>query len=156
MLERIEGIIRSFAQKKLKISVAESCTGGYISHMLTNISGASQVFDRGLVTYSNEAKIDLLKVNPNSIQKYGAVSEQVAKEMAEGILNQCNGDVGIGVTGIAGPTGGTSEKPIGLVYISIATKENISVDKYIFKTSRIDFKSKVLLKIVEKLESLTL
>ena len=100
-LERIENIIKKFTKKNLKIAIAESCTGGYVSHMITNISGASNVFERGIVCYSNQAKIDLLKVTPKSINIHGAVSENVVRQLASNIKELSNVEIGIGVSGIA-------------------------------------------------------
>ncbi len=124
-------------KKKLSISTAESCTGGFISHNLTNISGSSNYFDRGIVTYSNDSKKELLNVSNKLLEEHGAVSEQVAKAMAENIRKLSNTDIGLSTTGIAGPNGGTKEKPVGLVYIGISTKENIIVKKFNFKEDRI-------------------
>ena len=154
MLERIQKLVKNYSEKNLKISVAESCTGGFISHMFTNISGASKVLERGVVCYSNQSKIDLLKVDPKIIEKYGAVSEQVVKQLAYNIRVQSNVDVGIGISGIAGPTGGTPEKPVGLVFIGVSTEKDIIVHNVSFKTDRITFKSKVLEKIIYFLEEL--
>lgn len=150
--ERIESLIEYLTKRNLKIAVAESCTGGYISHMITNIPGASKVFERGIVCYSNQAKIDLLKVDPQIIEKYGAVSEHVVKLLAHNIRLFSQVDIGIGVSGIAGPTGGTPEKPVGLVYIGFSIKETIFHKKYQFETNRIKFKEKVLEKVVRILE----
>ncbi|MFX0081659.1 MAG: CinA family protein [Candidatus Hodarchaeota archaeon] len=151
-LERIEKIIRTYSAKNLKIAIAESCTGGYISHMITNISGASKVFERGIVCYSNQAKIDLLKVKPNSLEVHGAVSQNVVKQLAYNIRTLSNVDIGIGISGIAGPTGGTPEKPVGTVYIGFSTEEEIQVNRFNFKANRILFKKLVLEKIIELLE----
>ncbi|MFX1434879.1 MAG: CinA family protein [Promethearchaeota archaeon] len=154
MLKRIENIIKESKRKKLLLAVAESCTGGYISHMITNISGASNVFERGIVCYSNKSKIEILNVNPKSIETFGAVSETVARQLAYNIRVLSNVDIGIGITGIAGPTGGTIDKPIGLVYIGFSTKEETLIKKYNFNTDRINFKELVLEKIVEFLEEI--
>jgi nicotinamide-nucleotide amidase len=126
--------------KKLKIATAESCSGGLIAHTLTNISGSSVYFDRGIVSYSNNAKNELLNVSEKLLEEYGAVSEPIAKEMAENIRKISKVDIGISSTGIAGPTGGTKDKPIGLVYIGLSTKKNTIVKKYLFKGNRIDNK----------------
>ncbi len=156
ILERISKIIRDFSDMNIKIAVAESCTGGFISHMFTNISGASKIFERGIVCYSNQTKIDLLNVDPQIIEKYGAVSENVVKQLANNIRVLANVDIGIGISGIAGPTGGTPEKPVGLVIIGISTKNDIYLQEYNFKTDRISFKKKVLEKIIHLLEELPL
>ncbi|MFW9785480.1 MAG: CinA family protein [Candidatus Heimdallarchaeota archaeon] len=152
LLERIEVIIEYFTKENIKIAFAESCTGGYIANMFTNISGASKVFDRGIVCYSNQAKIDLLNVNPKSIELHGAVSEDVVKQLAFNIRVLSNVDIGIGISGIAGPTGGTPEKPVGTVYIGFSTIEGNQVQTFHFKTDRISFKKKVLEKVLEFLE----
>ncbi len=111
-----ELLIRS----NITISVAESCTGGLIASELTSVPGISKVFNRGVVSYSNESKIEFLNVNPSTLQKFGAVSQETAIEMANGIRRLSNTNLGVGVTGIAGPEGGTKEKPVGLVYIALA------------------------------------
>jgi nicotinamide-nucleotide amidase len=127
-------------EKNIKIATAESCTGGLISHTLTNISGSSEYFDRGIVSYSNKAKTKLLEVSEELLEKFGAVSEQVAKAMAEGVRKRSNVDIGIATTGIAGPTGGTKEKPVGLVYISISSTNNTIVKKFKFAGNRLENK----------------
>ena len=137
ILDKITIILK---EKDLKIATAESCTGGLISNFFTNISGSSEYFDRGIVSYSNNAKIELLGVSEDNLNKYGAVSEQVAKEMAEGVRKKSNVDIGIATTGIAGPTGGTKEKPVGLVYIGISIKDNTYVKKFQFSGSRLENK----------------
>ena len=109
-----------------KIAVAESCTAGLISSLITEISGSSQIFDRGFVTYSNLAKQEMLGVSEVTLDKYGAVSSQVAEEMAKGAVNNSIADVSVAVTGIAGPDGGTKEKPVGLVYVSSYNRHNKS------------------------------
>jgi len=154
ILERISKIIKKFSDENIKIAVAESCTGGFVSHMFTNISGASKVFERGIVCYSNQTKIDLLNVDPQIIEKYGAVSDNVVKQLAYNIRVLSNVDIGIGISGIAGPTGGTPEKPVGLVFIGISIEEEMYVQQYNFKTDRITFKKKVLEKIIQFLEEL--
>ena len=141
ILEKISTILK---EKCLKIATAESCTGGLISHCFTNISGSSDFFDRGIVSYSNNAKIDVLGVSEDFLIKYGAVSEQVAKEMAEGVRNRSNVDIGIATTGIAGPTGGSKDKPVGLVYIAISTKDKTYFNKFQFSGSRLDNKVSTL------------
>ena len=123
-------------EKKLTISTAESCTGGLVSSTLINYPGISSVFIEGCVTYSNESKINRLGVNPSTLEIYGAVSEETAREMAEGIAKNFNTNVAISTTGIAGPGGGTSDKPVGLVYIGIYINGKTSVNKYIFQGNR--------------------
>ena len=152
-LEKIKEIITNFATSKITIAIAESCTGGYISNMFTNISGASKVYERGIVCYSNTSKVELLNVDPESINQEGAVSETVAKQLANNIRNLSNVDIGIGITGIAGPTGGTPEKPVGLVYIGISTVDGTFVEKHHFNADRIIFKTKILEKILALLQN---
>ena len=154
LLERIEIIIKRFTEKNVLLAVAESCTGGYVSHMITNISGSSHIFERGVVSYGNQAKIDILNVDPEILEKFGAVSEEVAKQMAHGVRimsRPCT--IGIGVTGIAGPSGATPEKPVGLVYIGFSTEKEDIVEKQIFKADREKFKKLVLESIVQFLEN---
>jgi len=153
-LERLEKIVEKFTKKNLKIAIAESCTGGYVSHMITNISGASNVFERGIVCYSNQAKTDLLQVKPKSIEIHGAVSENVVKQLASNIKKLSNVDIGISVSGIAGPTGSTPEKPVGTVFIGFSTEKGTQVKKFVFKTDRINFKKMVLEKILDYLEQM--
>lgn len=150
--ERLSKIIKNFNQNNIKIAIAESCTGGYISHMITNISGASRVFERGIVCYSNQAKIDLVNVNPSTLEMYGAVSENVVDQLAHNIKILADVDIGIGISGIAGPTGGTPEKPVGTVYVGFSTKKETKVNRYNFKADRITFKELVLEKIINYLE----
>ena len=116
----MENFINLLKKFNLTVSTAESCTGGLVASAITEISGSSAFFGMGVVTYANEAKMKLLGVKSDTLTAYGAVSEQTAKEMAEGILSLSDSDVSISVTGIAGPTGGTPEKPVGLVYIGIS------------------------------------
>ena len=126
-------VVKKLLKKKLKISIAESCTGGLLCNAITSVSGSSKIFNLGLVTYSNESKIKLLKVSKKIIKKYGAVSEQVCKAMVKNVGNIDKSSVSISVTGIAGPNGGTKKKPIGLVYIGLTNGNKIVVKKYLFK-----------------------
>lgn len=116
--------IRQFGEAGRMIATAESCTGGLIGACLTSVPGSSSVVDRGFITYSNEAKQEMLGVNPELIVEHGAVSPQVASEMASGALKASNAHASVAVTGIAGPRGGTETKPVGLVYIAVATRED--------------------------------
>ena len=117
-----EKTIRGFAAEKKKIVTAESCTGGLIAALLTSIAGASAVVERGFVSYSNDAKVEVLGVLPELLNMHGAVSSAVAEAMATGALEYSLADVAVSVTGIAGPDGGTPSKPVGLVYLGIATR----------------------------------
>ena len=122
--------------KSMTIAVAESCTGGSLSNSLTSIPGASSYFNCGFVTYSNESKINMLNVNPQSIELFGAVSEKVAYEMAMGAGQNSKSDLAISVTGIAGPSGGTPEKPIGMVCFGFNVKGNVSTTTQFFSGVR--------------------
>ena len=129
-------------KKNLSIATAESCTGGLLAHLLTNISGSSEYFERGVVTYSDISKIELLGIPKETIKDYGAVSEETAMAMAIGIKERSNVDIAISTTGIAGPTGGTKEKPVGLVYIGITTSKNTQVKRFIFSEKRVQNKER--------------
>ena len=118
-------IIKKLSKKKLKISFAESCTGGLLSSAITSVSGSSKVFNLGLVTYSNESKIKVLKVSKKIIRKYGSVSEQVCKAMVKSVGKIGKTNMSASITGIAGPSGGTKKKPLGLVYIGIKRGDKI-------------------------------
>jgi nicotinamide-nucleotide amidase len=133
-LEEVVGKLLS--ERKKTIAVAESCTGGLIGAKFTNVSGSSEYFERGVVTYSNQAKTELLKVPPEIIEKYGAVSEEVAILMAEGVRKLAKTNYGLSVTGIAGPTGGTPEKPVGLVYIGFAHENDSFAQRFQFGGDR--------------------
>jgi len=128
-----KNIVKKLTKKKLKISFAESCTGGMLSSSITSVSGSSKVFNLGLVTYSDESKIKILKVSKKIIKKYGAVSEQVCKSMVTNISRIAKTKMSVSVTGIAGPGGGSKKKPVGLVYIGIKKGNKISINKYLFK-----------------------
>ncbi len=156
ILDSVKEIVVKFAKNNIKLAIAESCTGGYISNAITNISGASKVFERGIICYSNNSKIDLLKIDPDRIDQFGAVSEIVAKQLAYNIRVLSNVDIGIGITGIAGPTGGTTEKPVGLVFIGFSTEKDTIVEKHQFKAERIRFKEKVLEEVLSLLQNFTL
>ena len=129
-------LIRILTKKKLKISFAESCTGGLLSSKITSVNGASKVFNLGLVTYSNQAKIKVLKVNKNIIRKYGAVSHECCSAMVKNLSKISKANINVSITGIAGPSGGTKQKPVGLVYIGIKKGNKIQINKYLFKSKK--------------------
>ena len=131
-----ESVIEILKKHRLSLSTAESCTGGLLSGRIVNVSGVSEVFKSGLVTYSNEAKETFLGVKKATLETYGAVSEETAREMAEGGAKNMNTDICVSVTGIAGPDGGTMEKPVGLVYIACYVGGITKVNQYNFKGSR--------------------
>ena len=132
----MKSLIKILAKKKLKISVVESCTGGLLASKITSTSGASKVFNLGFVTYSNQAKIKILKVNKNIIQKYGAVSHECCSMMVNNLSKISKANISVSITGIAGPKGGTNSKPVGLVYIGIKKGNKISVNKCLFKSKK--------------------
>jgi len=123
-------------EKHLTISVAESCTGGLVMDKITNVSGSSEYFMGGVVTYSDELKMKILGVKEETLKRVGAVSEEVAQEMAKGVKNHTNTDIGVSTTGIAGPTGATPVKPVGLVYIGFCSSSEELVERHIFKGDR--------------------
>jgi nicotinamide-nucleotide amidase len=131
-----EIIAAKLTEKKLTVAVAESCTGGLIANRLTDVSGSSVYFERGLVTYSNEAKISMLKVPADIIEKHGAVSEETARLMAEGVRKISGTDLGLSSTGIAGPTGGSKEKPVGTVYVALADGSQTVCRHQLFRWDR--------------------
>ena len=126
-------IVNKLKKKKLKISFAESCTGGLLSSVITSISGSSKVFSLGLVVYSNKSKIKILKISKKIIKKYGAVSEQVCLAMVKNLSKISKTKISLSITGIAGPSGGTKKKPVGLVFISIKQGNKVMIKKYLFK-----------------------
>ena len=129
-------LVKKLTRKKLKISFAESCTGGMLASTITSISGASKVFNLGLVTYSNQAKIKVLKVNKNIIKKYGAVSYECCLAMVENLSKISKANINVSITGIAGPKGGTKQKPVGLVYIGVKKGKKILINKCLFKSKK--------------------
>lgn len=131
-----EIIGRMLLEKGQTLAVAESCTGGYISHLITSVSGSSGWYKGGVTAYSNEIKQSLLGVSAESLEKNGAVSEQVIREMAEGARNRLNADFAVATSGIAGPTGGTDEKPVGTVWIAVATPGKTVAEKFVFGDNR--------------------
>jgi nicotinamide-nucleotide amidase len=133
-LEEVLG--KLLRERKLTISMAESLTGGLVQHKLTQIPGSSHYFMGGVVSYSNQAKMELLGVKESSLKKYGAVSEQVAQEMAEGVRKRFGTDISISTTGIAGPTGATASKPVGLVYLALSAKDKLIAQKRLFIQDR--------------------
>jgi PncC family amidohydrolase len=126
-------IVKLLTKKRLKISLAESCTGGLLSSAITSVSGSSKVFNLGLVSYSNQSKTKVLKVPKNIIKKYGAVSEKVCFAMVKNLSKISKTNITVSITGIAGPSGGTKQKPVGLVYVGIKRDNKIKVNRYLFK-----------------------
>lgn len=128
--------------KSLTIAIAESCTGGLIGHIITSTPGSSAYFMGGVVSYSDQAKCDILGVAEDTIANHGAVSEQTAKEMARGVRERFKSDLGLSVTGIAGPDGGSPDKPVGTVYMGFADKNRLFSKRYLFTGNRADIKQK--------------
>ena len=129
----MKNLVKILTKKKLTIGLAESCTGGMLASEITSVSGASKVFGIGLVTYSNQAKITVLKVNKSIIQKYGAVSPQCCEAMVKNLSKISKAQINVSITGIAGPNGGTMKKPVGLVYIGVKKNDKIFITKNLFK-----------------------
>ena len=129
----MKNLVKILTKKKLKIALAESCTGGMLASEITSVSGASKVFGIGLVTYSNQAKITVLNVNKSIIQKYGAVSPQCCEAMVKNLSKISKAQIIVSITGIAGPNGGTKKKPVGLVYIGVKKNDKIFITKNLFK-----------------------
>jgi PncC family amidohydrolase len=132
----MKSLIKLLTKKKLKISFVESCTGGLLASSITSISGSSKVFNLGLVTYSNQAKIEVLKINKNIIKKYGAVSYECCLAMVKNLSKISKANINVSITGIAGPKGGTKEKPVGLVYIGVKKGNKIRINKCLFKNKK--------------------
>ena len=132
----IQIIHKKLIKKKLTISVAESCTGGLLAHNLTKLANSSKYFQMGLATYSNQAKIKILKVNKNIIKKYGAVSKECCKSMVQNLAKISKSKINVSITGIAGPGGASINKPVGLVYIGIKKGNKILINKCLFKSTK--------------------
>ena len=132
----MKSLVKKLIKKKLKISFAESCTGGLLASSIISISGSSKIFDLGFITYSNQAKIKFLKVNKNIIRKYGAVSHECCKAMVNNLSKISKANINVSITGIAGPKGGTKQKPVGLVYIGVKKGNKTQINKYFFKSKK--------------------
>ena len=129
----MKSLVKILIKKKLKISFVESCTGGLLANSITSVSGASKIFNLGLITYSNQAKIKFLKVNKSIIRKYGAVSHECCLAMVNNLSKISKANINVSITGIAGPNGGTKQKPVGLVYIGIKKGNKTQIYKCFFK-----------------------
>lgn len=150
--ELIAQIATSLKNSKLMLATAESCTGGGLSYVLTSFSGSSDWFERGFVTYSNEAKIEMLGVNESTIQREGAVSEFTAREMAEGALKHSHASMSIAITGIAGPNGGSPDKPVGTVWIAWAKLDAATITElFHFPGDREAIRKQSIMKALDKL-----
>jgi len=138
-----EVLVKLLTAKKQTLAIAESCTGGLLANRITNVAGASAVLLAGYICYANEAKIDMLGVDPKLIKEQGAVSEQVARAMAEGARKRAGSTYALATTGVAGPSGGSREKPVGTVYVALASEREIKVKKLFFPSDRETFKQLV-------------
>lgn len=161
LIERAENVIRLLSEHKMTLSVAESCTGGLLSKVITDISGASAVYSGGVCVYCNKSKINLLDVSADTINSFGAVSEQTASQMSQGVCSLFGSDVGIGITGIAGPASDGTDKPVGLIYISITVGRDTEVTQLrnifirdIRNSNRYEAAYRALLLLEHKLKSL--
>jgi len=151
----IKNLVKKLIKKKLRISFAESCTGGMLSSAVTSVSGSSKIFDLGLVTYSNKSKINILKVNKKIIKKHGAVSSECCSAMVKNLAKISKAQINISITGIAGPKGGSSLKPVGLVYIGVKRGKNIIINKNFFKMkNRISIQKATLKKTLNIVNSI--
>ena len=144
-------VAKQLTNKRKTLAVAESCTGGLISHQLTNIPGSSKFFKLGIISYSYEAKIKLLNIAPSTLKKHGAVSLPVTTRMAEQVRIILQSDFGIGITGIAGPAGATATKPIGLVFIAVSSTKKTECFRYFFKGNRLSIKTQAASRALEHL-----
>ena len=151
----IKNLVKKLIKKKLKISFAESCTGGMLASQITSISGASMVFNLGLVTYSNQAKIKILKVNKILIKKFGAVSAECCEAMVKNLAKISKADINVSITGIAGPKGASKSKPVGLVYIGLNKGKKLIITKNFFKSkNRISIQKATVNKAIKLVSSL--
>ena len=141
-------------EKNIKVSTAESCTGGLVAAALVNVAGISNWFEEGYVTYSNTAKQKLLGVDKDTLEQFGAVSEQTARQMAIGAAKAAGCQAAVATTGIAGPDGGTDEKPVGLVYIGAVVRDDVVIEKHIFKGDRADVRKQSTQAALELLEQM--
>lgn len=145
-------IVKLLIANNKTVAVAESCTGGMISSSLVSVSGVSECFAEGYVTYANEAKIKNVSVSPNTLAQFGAVSEETAGEMARGVRQRAGADFGLATTGIAGPDGGSDSKPVGLVFIACAFDEGVVVKRHIFTGNRQQIRSQATEEALRLLE----
>ena len=151
--QQLQTLASNLATQNLKVTCAESCTGGLLAANLTRLPGSSAWFDMGFVTYSNEAKQQMLNVNPSTLAHYGAVSEEVVREMALGALISSKADYALSISGIAGPTGGSEEKPVGLVWFGLASKKRIWAESKIFNGDRDQIRAQAVQHAVQLLLS---
>ena len=150
----MSALIKKLIKKKYKISFAETCTSGLLSSYITSLNGSSKIFNLGLITYSNQSKIKILKVNKNIIKKYGSVSQECCKAMVYNLSKISNTHINISITGIAGPNGGTESKPVGLVYIGVKKGKKLLIKKNLFKLkNRVSIQKAAVKKALEIVNS---
>jgi PncC family amidohydrolase len=149
MINIAQKLLELARQKKVMIAVAESCTGGLVTSAITSISGSSDVFDRGFITYSYESKTEILGVPQELIATKGAVSQEVAEQMVLGTIKNSHANLAVAITGIAGPSGGTASKPVGLVYIAVKYNENVEVIENNFQGDRNQIRTQAAEKALE-------
>lgn len=154
MSKLLNDIAGSLIKKKLSLSICESCTGGMLGTLITSEPGSSKYFRGGIIAYSDEVKQRVVGVRQATLRKYGAVSAEVAREMAQGVLKRFMADISISITGIAGPTGGTKKKPVGLVYLCVATRQHVAVEDRMFKGSRNQIRREACKKVLRLLKRL--
>lgn len=155
MLDSVEKLSILLEERGWKLAVAESCTGGLLAAAITHRPGSSSIFERGYITYSNVSKIECLSVNPATLEKHGAVSAQIAEEMALGVIAHSLADISISITGIAGPDGGSNKKPVGLVYLGYALRKGSSgAVEYIFTGNREQIRTKAAMTALKLLISI--
>ena len=151
----MKSLVKKLTEKKIKISFAESCTGGMLTSRITSVSGASKVFNLGLITYSNQSKIKILKVSKRIIKKFGAVSYECCKAMVVNLSKISKANINVSITGIAGPKGGTKKKPVGLVFIGIKKGNKIIISKNLFRfKKRITIQKASVKKVIQIINSL--
>ena len=151
----MNSLVKKLIKKKLKISFAESCTGGMLASKITSINGASKVFNSGFITYSNLAKIKILKVNKNIIKKYGAVSSECCKAMVVNLSKISKANINVSITGIAGPNGGSKEKPVGLVYIGVKKGNKVIISKnFFYSKDRVSIQKSTVKKAIKIVDTL--
>ncbi|UOO88337.1 nicotinamide-nucleotide amidase [Vitreoscilla massiliensis] len=151
--QQLQNLATNLASQNLKVTCAESCTGGLLAANLTRLPGSSAWFDMGFVTYSNEAKQQLLNVNPTTLAHYGAVSEEVVREMALGALISSKADYALSISGIAGPSGGSEDKPVGLVWFGLASKKRIWAESKLFNGERDQIRAQAVQYAIQLLAS---
>jgi nicotinamide-nucleotide amidase len=155
--QQVEALASLLKSRQWKITTAESCTGGGLAYALTSLSGSSQWFDRGFVTYDNDAKQEMLGIDPQQLQQFGEISGPIAKAMAENALLRSNGHVSIAITGIAGPLGGSVERPVGTVWISWAgTSFNTHTEHFLFLGDRFAIREQAIAESIKKMTQLLL